>query len=212
MEYVTPPRGPSLLLKCFASDPTFSAVMGDLSEEFLTRAAANGQAAANRWYWREAVRNATVLARRELLRTPVKALAISLLIGQGLPLLLGKVVLPLLVNLQWAFVPPRFWLWFNIVLPVSIALLLYAGSGAVAARLLRAREFALAVSFATVCTVGFAITWSILYYSAAKGRLPGVDTLSKLSGRLLLEWAGMVVAYSLGCFWIRWRRLQQISS
>ena len=77
MEYLGPPRGAVNLLKFFATEPDFDTVIGDLSEEFQQQLSAFGQAGARRWYSREALRNGTAFAKRELLRTPVTVLIVT---------------------------------------------------------------------------------------------------------------------------------------
>jgi hypothetical protein len=207
MEYVTPPRAALVLLNFFASEPDLADVLGDLSEEFQRCASAHGHPAAKRWYWREAFRNSRALGTRELLRTPGTVLVVSLLTALGIPRVLASVVGPLTQKVQWGWIPNRFWLWYHAVSLILIPLLFYVGSGALVSRLVRAREFALAVAFATVSTFGVICTLWILRYSSARGRLPMGVSLSQLSERVLLEWATVVIAYSLGCFWIRWCRL-----
>lgn len=63
-ENVQPPAGAYRLLSCFA-DPALPHILGDLMEEFRERAANSGTRTARRWYWREAIRNAAVLLRRQ---------------------------------------------------------------------------------------------------------------------------------------------------
>ena len=149
MEYVTPPRGAMAILKFCASEPEFDNVVGDLTEEFQQRASAQGHPAAKRWYWREAFRNAIVLGKRELLRTPSKILALSLLIS----LLVRFIVWVVMVIVQRTGIHYDFSLWYWAVSLILVTPMLYAGSGAVASLLVRTREFALVASFATVSTV-----------------------------------------------------------
>ena len=102
MEYLGPPRGAVNLLKFFATEPDFDTVIGDLSEEFQQQLSAFGQAGARRWYWREALRNGTAFAKRELLRTPVTVLIVTVFIFVALwPV--GLIGNQLLVNVRWAW-------------------------------------------------------------------------------------------------------------
>src|SRR5690349_4667796 len=59
-----PPAGASRLLS-WLRDPHLSQILGDLDEEFCTRARSLGAAAARRWYWRESIRNAWILLWRK---------------------------------------------------------------------------------------------------------------------------------------------------
>ena len=59
-----PPSAASQLLS-WIRDPHLPQILGDLSEEYGERARSLGAAAARRWYWREAIRNAGVLLWRK---------------------------------------------------------------------------------------------------------------------------------------------------
>jgi hypothetical protein len=53
----TPPGTAERLLEALGAEPEFrDALLGDLAEDFATRAAHDGERAARRWYWREALR------------------------------------------------------------------------------------------------------------------------------------------------------------
>ena len=61
---ITPPRMFEALLQAFGAEPSYrDAVVGDLAEEFATRAERDGDAAARRWYRREAFRAVPHLLR-----------------------------------------------------------------------------------------------------------------------------------------------------
>src|SRR5439155_11624279 len=77
-ELLKPPAVATAILDFFASQPDFPAVSGDISEEFQQRAQSSGAKAANRWYWREAFRNAFALTWRELRRTPVRTTLVAI--------------------------------------------------------------------------------------------------------------------------------------
>jgi hypothetical protein len=208
MEYVGPPRGAMNLLRFFASESDFDTVIGDLSEEFQQQVAAFGQAAARRWYWRETVRNASAFATRELLRTPVTVLVITVLIFVGLwfAIFLGD---QFLESVRWVWVPPRFWRWYQAgVVQFLFPALLVTGTGVFASRFLRGRELSLIVTFATVfaCMQLYGL-WGFIRNSAqaAKGTYLSV---AQVSERMLISWFLAMFLYSLGCLWIRWRRLQ----
>jgi len=60
----TPPRTAERLLEALGAEPEFrDALLGDLAEDFATRAVHDGERAARRWYWREALRVAPHLLR-----------------------------------------------------------------------------------------------------------------------------------------------------
>lgn len=60
----SPPRTAERLLEALGAEPEFrDALLGDLTEDFATRAAYGGERAARRWYWREALRVAPYLLR-----------------------------------------------------------------------------------------------------------------------------------------------------
>jgi hypothetical protein len=135
------------LLKFFASEPDFDIVIGDLSEEFQQQLSAFGHAAARRWYWREALRNATAFARRELLRTPVTVLIVTVFIFVALwPIVFfGN---QLLVNGRWAWIPVRFWHWYQVgVVQFLFQASIVVGAGALASYFLKARDLSLIVAF-----------------------------------------------------------------
>jgi hypothetical protein len=139
MEYITPPRSASFLLSFFASEPDFAIVLGDLSEEFQKRASAHGHAAARRWYRRESFRNAFEWIKREFLRTPVKVLTVTLVADLSILVLAGLLV-PLGLDVQWAWIPPRYWRWFQFLWSILVPSLLYVATGAIASILVRGRE------------------------------------------------------------------------
>jgi len=148
-ELLKPPTVPSAILNFFASQPDFPAVAGDISEEFHQRIQSSGPQATKRWYWREAVRNALALTRRELRRTPVR----TTLVAFGCFLA---------VNLATAlYLETRYW--FNLPNPIEIVsnqnliyvliLLNFTASvvmGWIGAKLLPGREWALALTYTLV--------------------------------------------------------------
>jgi hypothetical protein len=197
MEYVTPPHGAVAILNFFACEPDFANIVGDLSEEFELRASAHGHPAAKRWYWREALRNAMVLGKRELLRSPGKILAVSLL--TSLLTVVSITLFPLvMVRSVVGWIPHAFWPWYQAVWPILV-FMLYAGSGAVASLFVRTRELALVVSFASVVSTLYIIL--VLYILNHRGAV---------YESMPLAWLLTIVAYSIGCFWIRWRRLARL--
>ena len=212
MEYVTPPRAASILLNVFEGERDFTIVLGDLSEEFQRRASAHGHASAHRWYWRESFRNAFEWIKREFLCTPVQVLTVTLLADLSVSVLVGLLMGPLRLDVQWAWIPPNYWRSFRYFWTLVIPSLLYAGTGAIAALLLRGREMAAAVSFAIWPTVYSVCVLSILSYSSARGRLPRTVNLPQLNEQVVIQWIGTILLYSIGCLWIRRHRISSISS
>lgn len=207
MEYITPPRAASFLLSFFASEPDFAIVLGDLNEEFQQLASAHGHANARRWYRRESFRNAFEWIKREFLRTPVKVLTVTLVADLSILVLVGLLMGPLGLEVEWAWIPPRYWRWFQFLWSILIPSLPYVATGAIASILVRGREMAVAVCLAIWATVYSMWLLYILSYSSARGRLPTTFKLAQLNEQVVIQWAGTVLLYSIGCFWIRRRRL-----
>ena len=87
-----PPAGASRLLSWFR-DPYLPQILGDLDEEFGTRARSLGAAAARRWYWRETLRNAGVLLwRKRLIGTSFIAM---------LAVLTTNILFAILAEISW---------------------------------------------------------------------------------------------------------------
>ena len=141
------PALPVAILNFFASQPDFFAVAGDISEEFHQRAQSSGAKAAKRWYWREAFRNAFALTWRELVRTPVRTTLVVL----GC-FLAANLAIDLYAFLRYYPLPvlnifnSEHHRTANLVVN-SIA---YFATGWIGGRLLRGREWALALTFALV--------------------------------------------------------------
>src|SRR5215469_3360857 len=204
MEYIIPPRAASILLNLFASEADFAIVLGDLSEEFQKRISTQGHASARRWYWRESFRNAFAWIKREVLRTPVQVLSVGLATGLGVFVVVALLTGPVRLDVQWAWISPRYWHLFQYIWLILVPFLSYIGTGAIAGMLVRGREFAVALSFATWSTVYCAVALYIFSYSAARGRLPRTFNLFQLNERVAIQWAGIILLYFIGCFWIRW--------
>lgn len=146
-ELLKPPAVPSAILNFFAAQPDFPALAGDISEEFHQRVQSSGAKAANRWYWREALRNALALTWRELRRTPVR----TTLVAFGCYLAVNLVPAPLILafNMRW-----------STLLVLNFTAILAVGW--VGAKLLPGREWALDLTY-TVTTV--CLTAPVLWYS-----------------------------------------------
>jgi hypothetical protein len=143
-ELLKPPAVPAAILNFFASQPDFSAVAGDISEEFHQRAQNSGAKAAKRWYWREASRNALALTWRELMQTPVRTALVVL----GC-FLAANVAIDLYAFIRYYHLPG-----LNIInserhraANLVLNLIAYFATGWIGGRLLRGREWALALMF-----------------------------------------------------------------
>jgi hypothetical protein len=195
------------LLKFFATEPDFDTVIGDLSEEFQQQLSAFGQMAARRWYWREALRNVTAFAKRELLRTPVTVLIVTVFMFVALQIAIS-LGYRLLFEVQWAWIPVRFWNWYQagvvrFLFPTSIAV----GAGALASYFLKARDLSLIVAFATGLTCVDLCRMRVIIRSVLI-QLPSHISVLRGSGGLFLWWCLVIGFYSLGCLWIRWNRVR----
>src|SRR6185295_17191607 len=192
-EFLKPPAVPVAILNFFASQPDFSAVAGDISEEFHQRAHNSGAEAARRWYWRAAFRNALALTWRELVRTPVRTtlVAIGCLIGVS-------AVMGLYGFLRFYPFPSD----LEILVRhggVLIALYLIASlaMGWIGARLVRGREWALALTFTLVSAcVALPGTWYLVF-------VVKVDLSTPLWAIAILGNVLRQGAFWLGCLWIR---------
>jgi len=146
------PTIPIAVLCFFGGRPDFSAVIGDLKEEFHQRAESSGFKAARQWFWRETFRTAWALTVGELLRTPVRTalVAMSCFIAMGASTLLYAYVaqrnpVDIVYGLQgyWELAL------LNIVPPLLV--------GWIGAHSLPHREWALAVTLILIslCTAVF---------------------------------------------------------
>ncbi|MGH9645709.1 MAG: permease prefix domain 2-containing transporter [Bryobacteraceae bacterium] len=183
-ELLKPPAVAAAILNFFASQPDFSAVVGDISEEFHQRAEKSGANAANRWYWREVFRNAQALTWRELARTPFQTtlIALSCLFAVNV-----------LTSFIWRLVslsPPIPWGVFIIYQTILLVM------GLIGGRLLPGREWALALTFTilSVCSAT-ALRW---YFPALRVRFYAPLWALMIFGSLARQGA-----FWLGCLWIR---------
>lgn len=199
-ELLKSPAIPTAILNFFANQPDFSALAGDISEEFQQRALVSGAAAARRWYWREAFRNAWALSAREMLRTPVRTLLMAAACLIAVSLLTGLYLAISYYPFQLAPGIGRFLSSWD---PMELArnrrnrdllLLLQFTSplalGWIGGRLLAGREWALALmyTFLQAC-VGVVPAW---YVFSLKVTIP----------QPLLEFGLLAQALRLGGFWL----------
>jgi hypothetical protein len=193
-ELLKPPAVPAAVLNFFASQPDFPAVAGDISEEFHQRARSSGAKAAQRWYWREAFRNAFALTWRELVRTPF----LTTLVVVGC-FLAANLAIDLYAFLRYYPLPvltifnsEHHWT-ANLVVN-SIA---YFATGWIGGRLLRGREWALALTFTVI--------WAFLilpgvwgFFFVQRAGLP-----PSLRNFVIVGIVSRPSAFWLGCLWIR---------
>jgi hypothetical protein len=137
-----PPAIPLAILCFFAGQPNFSAVIGDLREEFHQRAQSSGSTAARRWFWRETFRTGWALTAGELLRAPIRTTLLALIcfIAIGASTALSPYLFQRnLVDLVYG--PQRFWVLVLLSIIPSLVV------GWIGGRLLSGREWALALTF-----------------------------------------------------------------
>jgi hypothetical protein len=201
-ELLKPPAVPAAILNFFASQPDFPAVAGDISEEFHQRAQSSGAEAAHRWYWREAFRNALALTWRELARTPVRTMlvAIGCLVGVSAVMALYGFLrfYPLQPDALETVVRHG-----NVL--IALYLIASLAMGWIGGRLLRGREWALALTFTFVSAcVTLPGTWYLVFVYK-------VDLSTPLWAIAILGNVLRQGAFWLGCLWIRVIRLHSRS-
>jgi hypothetical protein len=186
-ELLKPPAVPLAMLNFFAQQPDFSALAGDVSEEFHQRVQSSGAQAATLWYWREASRNAWVLTVRELLRTPVRTTVMAascfwaVNIVTNLYIVEAEKLGVFLHSGQFMFL-------------FLLRLMTFLTMGWVGGRLLSGREWALALTFTavSVCVAGTLRS----YYPALHFSVLG--WVAVISVTLVQQ-----SAFWLGSLWIR---------
>jgi hypothetical protein len=192
-----PPAVPSHMLNFFAAQPDFPALAGDMSEEFHQRAQTLGPQSANRWFWREAFRNTWALTVREVARTPVRTMIIALL-----SILAVNAVTDVYVGITLYRFP--FWspqdlplhpLWTAVLRLLQVVVPLAVGW--IAARSLRGREWALALTytFISACMALFAVWY---FFSLAKQLFPASLREIAIIGNVSRQ-----VFFWMGCLWTR---------
>jgi hypothetical protein len=141
----------------------------------------------------------------------VKVLTVTLVADVSILALVGLLMGPLGLDVQWAWIPPRYWRWFQFLWSILVPPLLYVATGAIASILVWAREMAVAVSFARWASVYSIWLLYILSYSSARGRLPRTFNLAELNEQVVIQWTGTVLLYFIGCLCIRRRRLAGVA-
>jgi hypothetical protein len=190
-----PPAIPSAILSFFSNQPDFSAVIGDVSEEFHQRAQRLGARSAELWYWREAFRNALALTARELLRTPLQTFIAAFGSVTALNALIALYVL-----IAGLLPPHRF---FLRDLSHRAAFLVFdflasLAVGWIGGRLLRGREWVLALTYTLVfvCSIpaGFTVAPLPSHF---------LHNLEPFRSLAILGNAFRLGAFWLGCLWTR---------
>lgn len=190
-ESSNPPSVILAILNFFSSDPDLGAMIGDMTEEFHDRVDRFGARAAKLWCWKEALRNAGALTTREIMRTPIRTIVIAF----GCVLAVNAVTTYALyaMHIMSLNPPARQWrvlLLLQFITPLAL--------GWVGAKLVRGREWALALTYTAVsiCYVGAGIVIIALWISPASS--------IHLDGplRSLAIWGNgfRQAAFWLGCF------------
>jgi hypothetical protein len=187
-DLLKPPAVPVAILNFFASQPGFSAVAGDISEEFHQRTQSSGADAAKRWYWREAFRNAWALTARELSRTPVRTTLMALSCFFAV-----SIVTNIVMNYLWRLglmYGPHPWG------VLTIQLLTLLATGLAGGKVLPGREWALALAFTafSICLAG-GLRW---YSPVPRVHFSAPQLEFVIVGNVLCQGA-----FWLGCLWIR---------
>jgi hypothetical protein len=200
-ELLKSPAVPTAILQFFSNHPNFSALAGDLDEEFQQRAQRSGGAAAKRWYWGEVLRNAALLTASEIRRTPLQSIAVAL----GC-LIAVNIATGIYLAVQYHPFRPLQWdpmelvlspkhrdgfLWVQFVAAVLI--------GRMGARLLPGREWALALVFTLISLCGILTAAGFIVFEHA--HMPPAMRQFTLAGL-----AVRIGAFWLGSLWIRQSR------
>jgi hypothetical protein len=201
-ELLKPPVIPSVILNFFSGQPDFSAVAGDIAEEFQKRAASAGADAAKRWYWRESFRNSLALTWRELCRTPVRTMAFALtgllVVNAVCALYVSIGVQPLSVVLAGHWDPIE--LVLNHGQRDAFLLLQFAvslGMGWVGGKRLPGREWAVALLFAFISVC---LPLPMALYLGAVEKIVVPKALWEF---MIVGLALRLIGFGLGSLWIR---------
>jgi hypothetical protein len=189
-ELLTPPAVPLAILNFFSNQPDFLALEGDISEEFHQRAQTTGAKAANRWYFREVLRNAWALTARELFRSP----ALTTLVAFGC-LEAVDAFIALYAFMRY-FPLPTLEIFYAQRHRLESFVFIFIASlaiGWISGRLLRGREWALALTYSLISTL-FVLYWLWQRLST----LP-----MSLTEWFLAESALRQIAFGIGTLWIR---------
>ncbi|MBZ5675674.1 MAG: permease prefix domain 2-containing transporter [Acidobacteriia bacterium] len=194
-EPLKPPSISLAILNFFASQPNFPALEGDLSEEFHQRAEISGENAARRWYWRQVFRNSWALTVREVFQTPVRTTLVALVC------LFGVDVLTTLYAFIRFYPLPALQLFYNgrhrnVAFLVTFVAAL--ATGWIGGRLLRGREWALALTFTIIwALLTLPRIWQLLFIYP----VPIVST--PLWDYAVYVWFVRQVGFFLGSLWSR---------
>lgn len=159
-----PPAWAQLVLWAVAGENEAEVVAGDLHEEFQLRCAADGFAAASRWYVRQVLRSAAALLQLRFRSGEAAHLVSSALVAVAMPLLL--------LDRLWSFVysniplkdgldrAPGFWVANLLCVCVCAAV-----CGAMAHSFSRAVRVALAAAVGAACALWFSLAVAPMVYA-----------------------------------------------
>jgi len=188
-----PPVIPVGLLSFFAGQSDFSAMIGDLKEEFYQRYETSGPQAARRFFWREAFRTGLALTGREFSQSPVHTTLIAVagfvFIG-ATAVLYAFLVQRSLVDLLYG---PH-----GYITLVLLNIIPSLAAGWAGCRLLPGREWALALTFMLI-TVSTAVAGTIYFELVRRLGPAEVATFMATVCSLRLGF------FSFGCLWMRGR-------
>jgi len=194
-----PPKGALLLLSIFRSEPDFPQIEGDLSEEFHQLLLNSGTRAAQRWYWREALRNLWVFSQR--------------------PSSLLVFVLGAFCVLTFRFTPPILMSLMRdklSLMPRGLLLVLFQVScgfalGILVSLMVKGGERILRLSFAGLCTVWLAHTIFYLWQHSAPLEHFTLHLRDVFwPGQVFFRFSCAVISFWLGSLWVEWRNRRQI--
>lgn len=190
---IKPPKLATLMLRLFASEPDFPQIVGDLSEEFHNHLLTSGPDAARRSYWREAIRNLWVLAKR---LSTIRVLAVA-----GLSF--GIWIFSLWPFTQWLNNRPE---GYNSLFGHLLTLYLYVGTislalGVLMSLFLRGRERMLRLAF-----TGFYLLFLICLQVISP-----IPVFGKYYIYNVINWSLTLGAFWMGSWWIGRRRLRRLA-
>ena len=161
------PRILSSLVALFASRDEVEAILGDLEEEFTAITDREGHRAANRWYWRQAVRTIGHLAIEPFRAAPWHMLAFGVLgLVGSVPLnwAAGRTAAVLATRYPVYYYVPAPTFWTLIYLPPMFIL------GCIAARLSRSRPLSGPLAILLATTMLFFVVDPIALFVVDGGR------------------------------------------
>lgn len=144
------------ILRFFSNQPDYSAILGDMMEEFHRRAQLD-PSGARRWFATEAWRNVWALALRELARTPGRTLLAAFTAYLAVNLATGAFILA-----AHPTFPPTA---DQAIIALLIQLIVPLFAGRLAARILPGRELSLALVYTSILAAQYSafLIWAITH-------------------------------------------------